>query len=124
MGYVGEAQDVPDEERYAMKYIVKALKKLPRKFRETGLTEVIEKADLEALIKIPLRDYFAGAVLCFLEYELIIMPGETSFVTYFNDLSKFETVKAIVASEGLFLRPCENYMTNAECMEMLEMEEE
>ena len=84
---------------------LKRFKELHSQYVDTSSIIIKEKMDLELFIQSAMRD-----VLCttyFLkEYELIIIPSWSCFVVYFNDINKFQTVKDIAFSEGLFLRPC------------------
>lgn len=68
-----------------------------------GLSEIIQKNELEFWVQIGIRNI--GNTIFYLQnYQTIIVPSWSYFIVYMNDTKFYRYIKDIVFSEGLFLR--------------------
>ena len=101
--YVGAHICTDEDYEMINKNYHKDYKKLQSKIKQSGLVEVVDKLELDYLVRLGTRDIAEVSFYC-AEYELLITPSWGYFLIYFNDLSHFDKVKDMVVSEELFLR--------------------
>ena len=70
---------------------------------ETKMIEVLELSQLKFWVQMGIRDV-AFPIFYFEDYKLLLTPSWSCYVAYLHEASKYQIVKDIATSEGLFLR--------------------
>lgn len=81
----------------------KILTSLFEKSQELKTIEILEKDELEFWVQIGIRDV-AFPIFHFMDYQLLLTPSWSCYVAYLHEPSKFQIIKDIAMSEGLFVR--------------------